>query len=64
MSLQFDMCREQVESEKTIRKWALEAAQSDLADDPTNEVLQRAVHGAQCNLNLWNDYLNLLYPEG
>lgn len=64
MSLQFDMCREQVESEKAIREWALEAAQNDLADDPTNEELQQAVRGAQANLDLWNDYIALLYPEG
>ena len=64
MSLQFDMCRVQVETEKVIREWSLEAAQNDLAADPNNEELKQAVLGAKINLDMWNDYINLLYPEG
>lgn len=64
MSLQFDMCREQVEAEKAIREWALEAVQNDLAADPGNVALQQSARGAQINLDLWKDYINLLYPEG
>lgn len=64
MTLQFDMCRDQVEAEKVIREWSLEAAQNDLAAEPANEELKQAVLAAKINLDMWNNYINLLYPEG
>ena len=64
MSLQFDMARAEIDAEKAIREWALEAAENDLAADPDNVALQAAVRASQANLDLWNDYIALLYPEG
>ena len=62
MSLQFDMARAEMDAEKAIRQWAVEAAENDLAADPDNEDLKGIVRCLKINLDLWNDYIDLLYP--